>query len=215
MAESLPSILPVFRVQSTVLMPNVHLPISMSESDYFAICSEIVENNIVGVIQPKPMAKNRQHQDIYKSFKIGCAGKITDIKIDDGEVHINIIGICRFEVIEDIAHDRYGIERVKVSYDKYKLSDIEQDVENQHAKEKLICVLDRYFKRLDIVPNWKEIEQTPLNVLVSALAMACPLHPSEKQALLETVGIDERSAMITKLIKMNSFDKYNTSKTIN
>jgi Lon protease-like protein len=186
----------------------------MSEGDYLSVASEVFESNIVAIVQPRPAftkgAKN-------KAFSAGCAGRITEVGIGaaDGDVAINIRGVCRFDTVSEIPPDGCGIERVMVAYDRYRV-DTETGVpEFEFNKSRLMCALDIYFKNLEIAPNWQEIEQTPADVLISALAMACPLHPSERQSLLETVDIKERSDMITKIIEMNSLDKLNATSTVN
>ena len=214
--EQLPSILPVFRVRSTILMPSAQLPITMSENDYLSIASEIIENNIVAVVQPRPVfVKGARNKELIKSFTTGCAGKINEVNFVDGEISINIFGLCRFETISELPADKNGMERVKVSYDKYLIDMENKDQDFEFDTHRLMNALDIYFKNLEISPNWKEIEKTPVDILVSALAMACPFHPSEKQSLLETVDIKDRSNMITQIIEMNSFDRYDTASTVN
>ena len=214
--EKLPSILPVFRVRSTILMPRAQLPIVVHESDSFDMAGEAIENNIVGVIQPKPILSKRNDEAFSTSsdFRSGCAGRITDVQFHENEIAMNILGICRFDVIKE-EMSVGGIERVQVSYDKYKIDLDEHPEEFDLDREKLISILDGYFKSLDISPNWKEIENTPSDVLISALAMACPFHPSEKQSILETVGMEERTDMIMKIIEINSFDRSHAVNTVN
>jgi Lon protease-like protein len=188
----------------------------MPESDYLAIASEVLENSIVAVIQPRPaFVKGARNRELIESFKTGCAGKISDITFADGEVSVSVHGICRFETISEMSSDDTAIKRISVSYDKYMV-DFEAENEPQELdKHRLMDALSIYFKTLEVSPNWEEIEQAPVDILVSALAMACPFHPSEKQSLLEMVGIKERSDMITKIIEMNSFDRYDTARTVN
>ncbi len=213
--EKLPTILPVFRVKSTILMPRAQLPIVMSENDYLAISPEVIENNIVAIIQPKPLlVKDSKNKEKSKSFTTGCAGRITEIIPIASEITINIFGLCRFEVLEEFPADINGIERVSVNYEKFSV-DTEKTEELEIDRSRLMNALDLYFRNLEIAPNWKEIEKTPTNVLISALAMACPFHPSEKQSLLETVDAKERSNMIIKIIEMNSFDRYHTANIVN
>lgn len=212
----LPKTLPIFRVKSTILMPHAQLPVTMSEHDYLEISPEIVENNIVAIVQPRPtFEKKKRLSAREKSFKIGCAGKIMDVNFIADEVTMNIYGLCRFDVVSDIETADGGAERITVDYDRYLVDMDEDPVAFEFNKDRLMNALDIYFKTLEISPNWKEIRKTPVDVLVSALAMACPLHPSEKQSLLETVDIKERSDMITKIIEMNSHDVYNTASTVN
>jgi Lon protease-like protein len=198
-------------------MPRAQLPIMVPEEDYHGVSSEMIENNIIAVIQPRPTFISRNDiGEVIGSFSIGCAGLVTDVSFAYGEVAVNILGLCRFETIGEFPMDGSGIERVTVSYEKFKVDTDDTGTEAQTLdKKKLMSALALYFRTLEISPNWQEIEKTPVDTLVSALAMACPLHPSEKQSLLETVDLRDRSDMITKLIEMNSFDKYNTANTVN
>jgi Lon protease-like protein len=197
-------------------MPRAILPITMSESDYLGVASEILENNLIAVIQPRPVFVNgARNLELIEPFKTGCAGRISDVNVVDGEVSIIIQGICRFETISEIPTDGADMKRISVSYDKYMIDIEETDELQEMDKYRLMSALNTYFKTIEVSPNWKEIERAPADVLISALAMACPFHPSEKQSLLEVVGIKERSDMITKIIEMNSFDRYDTARTVN
>lgn len=215
--NELQTILPVFRVKSTVLMPHAQLPIVMNEQDYMSVAIEAVENNVVAVVQPQPIFINGNKDiGVKKSYRTGCAGKITDVSPTGSGVTITIYGLCRFEIVKEIEPDVAGTSRVVVNYEKYLVDMNEQESEPlEFDKKRLMDALDRYFRRLEISPNWKEIENTPGNILVSALAMACPFHPSEKQSLLETVDFKERSDMITRMIEINSYDRYNTTSAVN
>ncbi len=212
--DKLPNILPIFHIKSTVLMPRAQLPIVMSESEYFKISSEIQEDNIVGVVQPRPFISGNTNDSLDSSFRSGCAGKITDITSSDGDIIVNIQGVCRFEIISEIPSNG-RLELALVSYEKYESYDLDSSKDCDFDKERLLSALDTYFKNLSIYPNWQEIEKTPCDVLVSALAMACPFNPSEKQSLLETVSMSDRTDMMTRMIEMNSFDKYGTNRSIN
>ncbi len=215
--DELQTTLPVFKVRSTILMPHAQLPIVMNEHDYQSIATEAVENNVVAVVQPQPIFINTdQSNDSMKSYKTGCAGRITDISPTGSGVTITIYGMCRFEIVKEIEPTMSGTSRVVVNYEKYLVDLEEQAVENQEFdKQRLLDALDGYFRRLEISPNWKEIKNTPGNILLSALAMACPFHPSEKQSLLETVDFKERADMITRMIEINAYDRYNTTSTVN
>ena len=214
--QDLPTTLPVFNLQSTILMPHAQLPIQFTGDDFASISSEAVENNIVAVVQPRSVfTKTETNKCISRTYGYGCAGKISDICTTGNIININIYGLCRFEVVDRLPLDSNGIVRIVVDYTKY-LVDMEQDgVQKDYDKTRLLSALDLYFKRLDISPNWKEIEQTPADILISALAMACPFHPSEKQSLLETVDFKERSDMMIRMIEINSYDYYNTVNTVN
>jgi len=215
--DELQTTLPVFKVRSTILMPHAQLPIVLNEHDYHSVAAEAVKNSVVAVIQPQPTFISADRSDeSKKSYKTGCAGRITDIRPTGSGVTITIYGVCRFEIVKEIEPTISGASRVVVSYEKYLVDMAEQTAENQEFdKQRFLDALDGYFRRLEISPNWKEIRNTPGNVLISALAMACPFHPSEKQSLLEIVDFKERADMITQMIEINSYDRYNTISAVN
>ena len=68
--NKLPDILPILKVKSVVLMPKAQLPVCISPSNYNEVEHELIENNIIGIIQP----------DIdFEIVKTGCAGIIKEI----------------------------------------------------------------------------------------------------------------------------------------
>lgn len=198
--DKLPEILPILKVKSAVLMPKAQLPVCISPSTYEEISQELIENNIIGIVQPSIG---------LESFKTGCAGLIREIHNIEDDITIIIQGICRFEIIESLPTDRNGLERATVSYNKYNV-----DINNSEVAfdtKSLFSALNMYFKHLSISPNWDEIEKTSPQLLISALVMACPLHPSERQSLLETVDIQDQSNMITRIIEINSFERFKSN----
>ncbi|MBR1944343.1 MAG: LON peptidase substrate-binding domain-containing protein [Alphaproteobacteria bacterium] len=196
--NKLPEILPILKVKSAVLMPKAQLPVCILQSTYEEVANEVIENNIIGIVQPNIG---------LETFKIGCAGIINEIHKIEDEVTIIMQGLCRFEIIESLPTDRNGLERAIVSYIKYNV-DINSNNDVILDTKPLFNALNKYFKHFSISPNWAEIEKTSPQLLISALVMACPLHPSERQSLLETVDIQDQSNMITRMIEINSFERF-------
>ncbi|MBQ9441342.1 MAG: LON peptidase substrate-binding domain-containing protein [Alphaproteobacteria bacterium] len=195
--NKLPEILQILKIKAAVLMPKAQLPVYISPSNYEEIGMELIENNIIGIMQPNIGSEE---------FKIGCAGVIKEIHNIDDNITIIVQGLCRFEITEILPTDKNGLERSKVSYSKYNI-----DMNNNEAvfdTTSLFSALNTYFKNLSISPNWDEISKTSPQLLISALVMACPLHPSERQSLLETVDIQDQSNMITRIIEINSFERF-------
>ena len=46
------------------------------------------------------------------------------------------------------------------------------------------------------------IASTPVDRLVTSIAMMCPFEPSEKQALLEASDLDDRARLLTAIVEM-------------
>ena len=195
--SKLPEILPILKIKAAVLMPKAKLPIYISPSNYEEIERELIENNIIGIMQPSIG---------LEEFKIGCAGTISEIHNIDGDMTIIVTGLCRFEITEILPTDKNGLERAKVSYSKYNI-----DMNNNEVvfdTKSLFVALNTYFKNLSLSPNYDELLKTPPHLLIAALVMACPLYPSERQSLLETVNLQDQSNMITRIIEINSFERF-------
>ena len=69
-------------------------------------------------------------------------------------------------------------------------------------RTRLLEALRVYLDAREIGADWKAIEETDDERLVTALAMICPFSPSEKQALLEADGLGVRAELMTALIEM-------------
>ena len=62
------------------------------------------------------------------------------------------------------------------------------------TREQLLGALRPYFAAQQIDANWDAINRMPDPVLVTTLAMLCPLGTAEKQALLEAETLSDRAA---------------------
>lgn len=203
--DNLPSVLPVLNLSSSLLMPRSQLPISVSTYNFISALPALMSGKIIAII-PTGVQSNIN--------RVGCAGKIQEIQFDNDEVKILIHGVCRFEVGEQLGGSINSLQHVRVSYDRYK-GDLEQ-TDNISNRERLLSAIESYFRKFSIDRNWSIIKDTPADILVSAITMAFPFHPLEKQALLETVSVEEQCEMIINIIEMDSYSHSLTPiKTIN
>lgn len=62
-------------------------------------------------------------------------------------------------------------------------------------------LLKEYFQRKNLNPNWPVLTQLPLPVLVNVLITQLPFDVPERQALVETVSIEERYAKLLGLLE--------------
>ncbi len=70
-------------------------------------------------------------------------------------------------------------------------------------RERLLRGLRGFFDAQGIAADWKAIENSPDERLITCLAMICPFAPSEKQALLEAPTNAARGEVLTALVEMN------------
>ena len=69
-------------------------------------------------------------------------------------------------------------------------------------REELLVNLKSYLDLAGLSSNWAAIEKMPSGKLVDNLSMICPFDINEKQALLESLDIAERSKIVISLLKM-------------
>jgi len=208
----LPKKVSLLPVHGSILMPRAQLPVPIFEEQYFRLVSGAIREDVyVGVIQPilDDSQKSRKPLSLFSS---GTLGRITEIlEIEEQRVVVNIVGVCRFDIVEQ-SEVTLGGRNVEVVYERY-LQDLQEISEIQIDRERLLQALDGYFRQYNVAPNWKEIDQTTDARLIAALSMVCPFDAREKQALLEASSLELQSEMITQLIEFANFEGASPSMT--
>lgn len=196
----LPTLLPIIPVNDVILFPRSELQIPISKMiDLSSISEALKGDRFVGIVQ----SSNEKLDPFNSIFNCGCTGKVLDIQeIDDVGLILSIIGICRFEIKEELDFNQKYRNAI-VSYEKYE-ADIVHEADFAFDRKRLISALKKYCKNLNIFPNWKEIEETSNEKLITMLMMICPFDLREKQTLLETVSYEEQSKIITSIIEMDN-----------
>lgn len=190
--QDLPSILPLYAANGTILLPRTQLPLLLQGSEEKAIIECAFQNGhrLIGVIQENPEGGH---------FEKGCVGRI--INFQEGvRVFVMLGGLCRFRIEEILKEE--PIKMAKVNYQGY-----ESDLEDTHAdpfvnRPRLLNLLKEYLEDQDILANWEEIDHASDDLIISSLSMACPFKPIEKQALLGISSLSERCDMMIALMEM-------------
>ena len=161
------------------------------------------KDKLIGMVQSK---------DLGNVYKIGCLGKISDFKkIKDGRILINLNGITRFEIIEEIKNNKLYRE-FKVNYDKF-----EKDLENPSTNSdinKLIEKIKSFFKKNGLLLNWKEFDRLEKGLKVDTLSMISPITNEEKQKLLEAVTLEDKIQSLDDIINFYLHESDFNSQTI-
>tara|TARA_B100001063_G_C16609436_1_gene474974 strand:+ start:189 stop:836 length:648 start_codon:yes stop_codon:yes gene_type:complete len=207
----LPSKIPVFPLSNFIIFPKTTVPLNIFEPRYIEMINESMKTNkFVGMIQPKSI--NNDQSLLPKLHETGCLGKITSFKeIDDGRYLIDLKGIIRFKILEEIKPTK-SYRRYEVSYDAY-LNDLSEKKEDLKFSdlELIFKDLKSLFEKRGFVINWKGLEKQSLDETINALAMASPFSLEEKQVLLETVSLDLRKDKIAEILSTYTFDQYNNT----
>ena len=196
---ALPRSLPVFPLQGVLLLPGGKLPLNIFEPRYLTMVQDsLAAERMIGMIQPTEEETANRPPALYRT---GCAGRIVSFsETDDGRLLITLAGLCRFDVVSEVATIR-GYRRVVPLWEPYR-SDYDDEPEANVDRERLMKAVEAYFKAQGLSADWEAIKNTPDSRLVTALAMVCPFAPSEKQALLEADGPTARAETLVTLMEM-------------
>ena len=196
---ALPTTLPIFPLPGVLLLPHGRLPLRIFEPRYLAMTRDaLAGERLIGMVQPTDPVVSDANPPIYP---IGCAGRITSFtETDDGLFLITLTGISRFRIREELPLLE-GYRRVVPEWTDFA-RDLEADENFGFDRDRLIRGLKGFFQHHQISADWDAIASTPVDRLVTSIAMMCPFEPSEKQALLEASDLDDRARLLTAIVEM-------------
>ena len=188
----------IFPLPGAVLFPGLHMPLHIFEPRYRAMVQDVlVRDRRIGMIQPRqlPGEEDREPPALYD---VGCVGKIIDVEaLDDGRFNLVLEGIARFRVRRELDVTT-PFRQVEAEFDsevddKAVLASIERASLEREAK--------RFAERQGYVVDWNAVGQLDDTTLVNGIAQVAPFDAAAKQALLETVSIEERAELVVQLMQ--------------
>ena len=200
-----PEQIPIFPLSGVIYFPNTNLPLNIFERRYLDLVNDsIKKDKLMGMIQLK-----RRDDELYK---VGCLGKISDFqKSRDGRILINLTGITRFQVLEEVANSKLYRE-FKVGYKKFSL-DLKPESEEINITS-LMSKAEIFFKKNGLMLNWKEFEKLNIVQKINTLAMIAPLTNEEKQKLLESISLKEKANTLENIINFYLYEAVSSNQTI-
>ena len=189
--KNFPDKIPIFPLSGVIYFPKTNLPLNIFEERYLDLVNDAIKKDkLMGMIQSKKLNK--------EVYKVGCLGKISDFqKSNDGRMLINLTGLTRFEILEEIENSK--LYRVfKVDYKKFSL-----DLNNENEAtdiENLLKKCKIFFKKNGLLLNWKEFDKLDLLQKINTLAMIAPITNGEKQKLLESVSLKDKVIVLENII---------------
>ena len=189
--QNYPDIIPVFPLNGVIYFPKTNLPLNIFEQRYLNLVNDAYnKNKLMGMVQSK-----KENNLVYK---IGCLGKISDYqKSKDGRVLINLTGITRFKILEEMTNDKLYRE-FKVSYKNF-----ETDLSTESTEIKIDNLMEKakiFFKRNGLLLNWKEFDKLSYNQKINTVAMISPVANEEKQKILEAISLTEKVRTLENII---------------
>ena len=195
----------VFPRSGVLLLPSGRLPLNIFEPRYLAMIEDcLAERRLLGIMQPDASA----HDDDARPalFRVGCLGRLSSFsETEDGRYLITVTGLVRFAVAEEVAMQR-GYRRVRADYARFVADLDPAPAPAPVPRDALMTELRGFFSRTGLDANWDAVRRMPDDMLVVTLAMACPFHPLEKQALLEAPTLADRADTLIALLRMGGRD---------
>ena len=181
--KNLPQTVPVFPLSGVIYFPNTNLPLNIFEQRYLNLVNDAYnKDKLMGMVQSKNESGN--------VYQVGCLGKISDYqKNKDGRILINLTGISRFKILEEVSNDKLYRE-FKVDYKDFDEDNIATS--NLIETKSLMEISKNFFRRNGLLLNWKEFEKLDQSQKVNTLAMISPVTNEEKQKLLESISLKEK-----------------------
>ena len=203
--KNYPEIIPIFQLSGVIYFPNTNLPLNIFEDRYLNLVNEAYDKNkFMGMVQQR-----KRDNSVYK---IGCLGKISDYqKSKDGRVLINLTGVTRFEILEEIQNNKIYRE-FKVNYKKF-----EEDLTSIPLNTKTENLMDKakiFFKKNGLLLNWKEFDKLDEVQKINTLAMISPVTNEEKQKLLEAITLVDKINTLENIISFYLHEVNFNNKTI-
>ena len=189
--KSFPNVIPVFPLSGVIYFPKTNLPLNIFEQRYLDLVNDTYKNDkLMGMVQSQ-----RNGNQVYK---IGCLGKISDLqKSEDGRILINLTGITRFKIIEEVKNKKLYRE-FKVDYKTFEidLKDPSGDLDTDDLMNKA----KTFFRKNGLLLNWREFEKLDKAQKINTLSMISPVTNEEKQKLLEAITIKDKVNTLQSII---------------
>ena len=205
----LPEIIPVFPLPGALLLPRARLPLNIFEPRYLAMLDDVLrsDHRMIGMAQPFEGPSPRP-----KLHLIGCAGRVTSLnETEDGRYLIALTGILRFRMTEEI-EGFTPYRRVRANWADFA-ADLAPRVNSEaFDREDFLAVLRRYFEVVKLNSDWESLSKADPELLINSLSMMCPFSIEEKQALLESPNLTDRTETLMALMQFAIASGGNDSK---
>ncbi len=194
--DKLPEAFPIFPLAGAIVLPGADLPLNIFEPRYLNMVLDVLgSHRMFGMVQPEETSAT------HAIHRTGCAGRITSFsETDDGRLLLVLTGVCRFDIREEIESVN-GYRRVVPDWSRFR-ADYDKAPTDIPERKQLLMLLRRYCSENRIEVAWDELELMRGADLVNILVCRLPLEIADKQALIESVTLAERTQLLRGLLEM-------------
>ncbi|MEL6946553.1 MAG: LON peptidase substrate-binding domain-containing protein [Pseudomonadota bacterium] len=203
----LPTTVPLFPLSGALLLPAGNMPLNIFEPRYLAMINDAISSHrMIGMIQPRfdlDAADDKTNSDEDPQLcDVGCLGRITAFQENgDGRLMVNLAGVCRFRLIEEIAGSQ-GYRRAEIAGFGDDLAD-STEAAKAVDRDGLLETFKAFLEANDMQADWEGVSEASNETLVNTLSMLSPYGPAEKQALLEAPDLKTRAETLVAMTEIS------------
>jgi Lon protease-like protein len=198
--NDLPETVAVFPLTGALLLPGGQMPLNIFEPRYLALIDgAMAGERVIGMIQPR-LDGGLQASGEPELCAVGCLGRITSLtETGDGRYLLNLQGIARFRVIEELETDEpFRLCRIKPFASDLESGEGEEEVD----RDALLKAFRSYLQSNQLEADWDSVSKASNETLVNALSMMSPYGAAEKQALLEAPDLKTRAETLVAITEI-------------
>ncbi len=200
---SIPEVIPIFPLPSTVFYPKTLLPLHIFEPRYRQMVKESLDSHrLIGMVKLMPNWEEKYWEN-PEIQNIGCVGKMERVSsLEDGKYNIYLTGLSRFRILEEIPGKPYRQAKVEL------LKDSNDSVLQAHEIEDH-PVIRHYNNFIELLPSKAKI---PLQIdaqlcktlgnLIDLIVHQFELNSEKKQDFLEQLDVEERMDYLIKVLDL-------------
>jgi Lon protease-like protein len=199
--SDLPETISLFPLSGVLMLSGGHIPLNIYEPRYLALIDDALRGNrLIGVIQPVFSETEESPQGTPDLCKVGTIGRITTFgETGDGRYVIDLSGVCRFRMIEELASS-HPYRRCRIAP---FVSDLhEPDDDPAVDREAVLGAFRSYLDAYKLEVDWEAVTKTSNRSLVNSLSMMAPFGAREKQALLEAPDLKTRAETLVAMTEI-------------
>ncbi|MBC8131015.1 MAG: LON peptidase substrate-binding domain-containing protein [Rhizobiaceae bacterium] len=196
----LPETVGLFPLVGALLLPGGQMPLNIFEPRYLQMIDDAIRSGrVIGMIQPRLDGGRKDNGDT-ELCQVGCIGRITSLtETGDGRYIVNLHGIARFRVIEELAaRAPYRSCRIAAFVADLDLGNGAAEVD----RDGLLKAFRLYLDANQLEADWESVTKASNETLVNALCMMSPYGAAEKQALLEAPDLKTRAETLIAITEM-------------
>ena len=193
--RELPDSIPLFPLPDIGLFPGVSQPLHIFEPRYRAMMADALEGDrVIGMVMLRP-GFEADYDGRPPVYAIGCAGTIEHYELlPDGRYAVVLRGLTKFRILSEDQSRPYRLARVEPLPE---VVDPTMRARLPEQRKRLVALL------LEIAPG---STAPPLEVsdedVINTLAQLLPMEPADRQVLLESNGLLERSETLLTLLAL-------------